>query len=76
MKNFRRMFFAVLIAGAFAIPAFADGGITQGPPAPGQTDTPPSMASGETNGPDAAAPGDMEMPGLTAVVLDLQGLFF
>jgi|GEM_PF-2644236 len=58
MKNFRRLCFTLLLAAAFAVPAFA--GDMQTPPCvdPGQIETPP----GETQTPPCAANRDTEEP--------------
>ena len=77
MENFRRLCFAVVLAAVFSVSALADPGTTQGPPAPGETQTPPGdvltppSAAGETHGPGFTAFGDIASPGFLATMLAL-----
>ena len=87
MKNFRRLCLAVVLAAVFSVSALADPGATQGPPAPGETQTPPGdvltppsaagqiptppSAAGVTQGPGVAALGDILTPGFAAMLLAL-----
>ena len=80
MKNFRRLCFAVVLIGAFTMPALAGIIHTPGAPAPGETQgspgeipTPPS-AAGETHGPGVTASGDISTPGFLATLLALLSL--
>ena len=88
MKNFRRLCFAVVLATVFTVPVLADGGETQGPPAPGDTQGPsitgetqgPSITgevqtpgvSGVTHGPGFTTLGDIGSPGLSALIFAIQ----
>jgi hypothetical protein len=68
MKHIRRFCFVLALIAAFTMPAFADGGETQGPTAPASGDTQgPSLIAtdlADVQGPTSLT-GDVQSPGLT-----------
>lgn len=62
MKNFRRLCLAIALMAAFALPALADGGSTQGPSITGEIDTPAATAPGDGHSPGAPLAGDGQCP--------------
>jgi len=78
MKTFCRLCFAVVLTAAFAMPALADGGITQTPgfAAPGETQGPPCADPGATQGPPCLDPGETHGPGFaTELLLAIEGMW-
>jgi hypothetical protein len=64
MKNFRRLFVAVLLTAVFAVPAWAGDISSPGAPAPGDVHTPGAPT----------AFGDISTPGFVAIMLALLSL--
>jgi len=75
MKNFRRLFVAVLLTAVFAVPAWAGEIATPGAPVPGDMHSPGAAILGDVHTPGAPAIfGDISTPGFAALVLALLGL--
>jgi hypothetical protein len=71
MKNFRRLCFAIVLAAVFSVSAFADGGVTQGPPEPGDGHSPGASIRGDVQTPGAPDPGDSHTPGAPTAFGDI-----
>lgn len=65
MKNFRRLFFAVVLAAVFTVPALAGDIASPGAPAPGDVHVPGAPAPGDTQGPAGQIPTPPSADGVT-----------
>jgi predicted cobalt transporter CbtA len=63
MKDFRRLFVAVLLTAVLAVSAWAGEVQTPGAPAPGDGHSPGAAVTGDVHSPAAPTPGDGHGPG-------------
>ena len=67
MKNFRRLFVAVLLTSVFAVSAWAGEVQTPGAPAPGDGHSPGASIMGDVETPGIAAGGEIGTPGIAVL---------
>lgn len=68
MKTFRRLFVAVLLTAALAVPVWAGDVQTPGAPDPGDVHTPGEAAPGDVQTPGLSVLGDIAAPAFAAFI--------